>query len=505
MTAGARGSGAWLRRRLRVSVLAALALLVGCGSPARRPAARAEGVRASAERTPPSGPDRDAWPWFVLLFIGDGMGPAQIVAAERYHAAAAPAERAGEVPLGFTRFGVQTTVTTRAADAAVTDSAAGATALATGRKTRNGYLGMATDGETPLASVASLSHRGGRRVALISSAPLDHATPAAFYAHRASRGDLAGIAADLLACGYDYLGGGALDAASAADPAASSIWLSLAARGYALARGPDWRDARRLPVFATAQVQDAPAAMPFELDRPPTAPRLADFTRQALELMGTDRGFFLLVEGGQIDWACHAGDLGAAAAETLELGAAVAVGIEFASRHAGRTLLVVTADHETGGLALGAAPPGGGYAALRRQTMSHAALAAAVGDALSARADATLGDLAPLFERALGEPVEGDAAAELGAALASSRQRLDAGRERPSPRDTAGSLVTAALARLARRAGARWGTTAHTDTPVRVYAEGAGAGRFAGLRDNAEVGQALVDLVAAGVAADAAP
>ncbi|HOU90665.1 MAG TPA: hypothetical protein PLU22_06440, partial [Polyangiaceae bacterium] len=95
MTAGARGSGAWLRRRLRVSVLAALALLVGCGSPARRPAARAEGARASAARTPPSGPDREAWPWFVLLFIGDGMGPAQIVAAERYHAAAAPAERAG--------------------------------------------------------------------------------------------------------------------------------------------------------------------------------------------------------------------------------------------------------------------------------------------------------------------------------------------------------------------------------------------------------------------------
>jgi len=505
MTAGAGGFVAGLRRRLRIALVTALALLGGGGTPAPRRAERAAGAPGSAGRALALAPGRDALPRFVLLFIGDGMGPAQVDAAERYHAAAASAERVREVPLEFTRFGVQTMVGTGSADAAVTDSAAAATALATGQKTRNGHLGVATDGRTPLVSVASLARDGGWRIALISSAPLDHATPAAFYAHRASRGDLAGVAADLLACGYDYFGGGGLDAASAAEPAVSSVWASLAARGYTLAHAPGWRDARRLPAFATARARDDPAAMPFELDRPPAAPRLADFTRQALELMGTDRGFFLLVEGGQIDWACHAGDLGAAAAETLELGAAVAVGIEFASRHAGRTLLVVTADHETGGLALGAAPPGGGFAALRRQTMSHAALAAAVGDALSTRADATLGDLAPLLERALGEPVVGEAAAELGAAFAAARQGLGAGRPRSSLRDAAAPLVTAALARLTRRAGARWSTTAHTATPVRVYAEGTAAARFAGLRDNAEVGRVLVDLVAAAVAADTVP
>ncbi len=500
MAGGANGLGVWLRCRLGAPLLAALALGVDCapsstGSGARLASPTPSGVPADVAATAPGRGGVGA-PRFILLFIGDGMGPAQVVAAERYRAAADPAARAAAAALGFVGFRVQTFVSTHSADAAVTDSAAAGTALATGRKTNNGCLGLASDGITSLESVAALAHRGGLRVGLVSSVPLDHATPAAFYAHRASRGDVAGIAADLVASDFDYFGGGGLLSGSAASSGAATVWAALAERGTTLARGPGWRHVRRLPLFATAIEGDDPAAMPYELDRPPTAPRLADFTRQAIELFGTDRGFFLLVEGGRIDWACHAGDLAAAATETLEFDAAVEVGIEFASRHVGEALLVVTADHETGGLLLGAPPSGGGFAALRRQTMSHAALAAAIGDALSARPDAPFVDLSPLLERGLGEPIEGEVAVELGAALAAGRHRLAAGGGAAAGPDAVGSLVSAALGRLARRAGAQWSTTDHTATPVRVYAEGAAAERFAGLDDNAEVGQTLVDLVA---------
>ncbi len=499
MAAGANGVGAWLRRRLGAPLLAALALGVDCSPSSTGPVARraslAPGGAPTAVAATALGPGGAAAPRFILLFIGDGMGPAQVVAAERYRAAADPAARAAGSALGFIGFRVQTSVSTHSADAAVTDSAAAGTALATGRKTNNGFLGLASDGITSLESVAAVAHRRGLRVGLVSSVPLDHATPAAFYAHRAGRGDLAGIAADLVASDYDYFGGGGLLGGGAASSGAATVWAALAARGTTLARGPGWRHVRRLPLFATALEGDDPAAMPYELDRAPTAPRLADFTRQAIELFGTDRGFFLLVEGGRIDWACHAGDLAAAATETLEFGAAVGVGIEFASRHVGEALLVVTADHETGGLVLGVPPSGGGFAALRRQTMSHAALAAAIGNALSARPDAPLAGLSPLLERALGEPIEGEVAAELGAALAAGRRQFAAGGGATAGPDAAGPLVAAALGRLARRAGAQWSTTDHTATPVRVYAEGAAAERFAGLDDNAEVGRTLVDLV----------
>ncbi|MBN2194998.1 MAG: alkaline phosphatase [Polyangiaceae bacterium] len=445
-------------------------------------------------------------PRFVLLFIGDGMGPSVVALAEQYLAGQSGGDGTlGASPSGlaFTGFPVKTMVTTQSADGTVTDSAASGTAIATGHRTKNGFLGVGRDGRSRLESVAVFAHRCGMRVGLLSSVSLDHATPAAFYAHQVGRTDYGAIAQDLLGSGIDLFGGGGLLAGKRPGGVSSTshpIWQKLMDRGYAVARIAADGDGglagvTGLPAFVTARELDD-ESLPYELDRPHGAPRLADFTQRAIALLGTDRGFFMMVEGGKIDWACHANDAATAAAETVELSAAVAVATESAARHPGEALVIVTADHDTGGLQM-VAGGGEGIAVLRGQTKSYAALSGVVRGALRARPGAPLAALAPLMEPVLGIRITAEVAAELEPALAASRgrhhprsgERSDPADGRPDP------LVEAAVHVLARRAGLRWSTAGHTSLPVELLANGAAADRFAAVTDNAAVGRVLVELV----------
>lgn len=469
------------------------------GAPSAAPAS----LVVSAQSVGPAPAVAEAAPRFVFLFIGDGMGFEQLRLAEGCRAAAAvkapgPGAKAASGELLFRRFPVRAAITTHAANAAITDSAASGTALATGHKTKNGSLGIASDGKTPLDSVAVVARRRGMRVALLSSVSLDHATPAAFYAHQAERGDYAAIAEELVTSGFDYFGGGGLAAALGITDEAESPWAELARRGVSVARNAAaLRTLGSLPAFASSPVLDGQAAMPYELDRPAGAPRLADFTRQAIELLGTERGFFMMVEGGRIDWAGHANDAAAVATETLEFEAAVAVARDFAARFPAQTSIVVTADHETGGLKIAASPSVAGLAALSAQGMSGAAFDAALGAEFSSRPQATLPELTPLLERMLGGPLTTEFGAELSPALARSRQRR-AALAVPAPiiHDRREPLVAAVLNGIARRAGLSFASQDHTATPVPLFAEGLGEERFTTVVDNAEVGRALIELVA---------
>lgn len=299
---------------------------------------------------------------YVFYFIGDGMGVNQVQGTELYRGELEG--KIGITPIWFTQFPYATTATTFSATNGVTDSAAAGTALASGNKTKNGTIGMKQDQQTDVNSVAVWAKNKGCRVGVTTSVSVDHATPAAFYAHDPSRGSYYKIGTDLYKAGFDfYAGSDFLDPTNKEDKSGTSENLySLAEKnGYTIARGyKDYlkkcKKADKMILFQTEKASEADrTAIPYAIDRTKNDLTLADITRSAINFLSKDlsKGFFLMVEGGKIDWACHSNDAATVFHEVVGMDEAVKVAYEFYSQHPDETLIVVTADHETGGFVLG--------------------------------------------------------------------------------------------------------------------------------------------------------
>lgn len=278
-------------------------------------------------------------PHNLILMIGDGMGVAHLTAA-RVAAGHLEMER---LPVG----GLEATWS---ASDLVTDSAASGTAYATGQKTLNGAVSVSPSGE-PLKTVLEHAEDRGMATGLVVTCSITHATPAVFVAHVAGREDDLEIARQIAESDVEVLFGGG-----------RSFFLP---RGEGGARddGANLLDVlrERMPVALSADEfrglgdTDRAAALLAGEQPPPVRerdPDLAELTEKALEILSRDEdGFFLMVEGSQIDWAGHENEHEWLVDETLDFDRAVGVVMDFAERD-GRTLVVVTADHETGGYAL---------------------------------------------------------------------------------------------------------------------------------------------------------
>ena len=297
---------------------------------------------------------------YVFYFIGDGMGVNQVNGTEMY--LAEQEGRIGAKSLLFTSFPVASVATTFSATNSVTDSSAAGTALATGSKTYNGAIGM-DDQKQPLQSVAAQAKAAGKKVGVATSVSVDHATPAAFYAHQPDRDMYYEIATDLPKAGFDfYAGGGFLKPTTTADKKeAPSIFPIIEAAGYTVARGLQEYQAKASDAGKMVLIQKegaAPDCLPYAIDRQEGDLSLAEITQSAIDFLtkGKDKGFFLMVEGGKIDWACHGNDAATVFHEVVDMDNAIRVAYEFYKKHPKETLIVVTADHETGGLGLGTGP-----------------------------------------------------------------------------------------------------------------------------------------------------
>ena len=297
---------------------------------------------------------------YVFYFIGDGMGVNQVNGTEMY--LAEQEGRIGAKSLLFTTFPVASVATTFSATNSVTDSSAAGTALATGSKTYNGAIGM-DDQKQPLQSVAAQAKAAGKKVGVATSVSVDHATPAAFYAHQPDRDMYYEIATDLPKAGFDfYAGGGFLKPTTTADKKeAPSIFPIIEAAGYTVARGLQEYQAKAAEAGKMVLIQkegSAPNCLPYAIDRQEGDLSLAEITQSAIDFLtkGKDKGFFLMVEGGKIDWACHGNDAATVFHEVVDMDNAIRVAYEFYKKHPKETLIVVTADHETGGLGLGTGP-----------------------------------------------------------------------------------------------------------------------------------------------------
>lgn len=299
---------------------------------------------------------------YVFYFIGDGMGVNQVQGTELYRGELEG--KIGITPIWFTQFPYATTATTFSATNGVTDSAAAGTALATGNKTQNGTIGMKQDLQTEVSSVAVWAKNKGCRVGVTTSVSVDHATPAAFYAHDPSRGSYYKIGTDLYKAGFDfYAGSDFIDPNNKdnKDGNSENLYTMAEKNGYTIARGyKDYlkkcKKADKMILFQSEKASEKDrTAIPYAIDRTKDDLTLADITRSAINFLSKDlsKGFFLMVEGGKIDWACHSNDAATAFHEVADIDEAVKVAYEFYSQHPDETLIVVTADHETGGFVLG--------------------------------------------------------------------------------------------------------------------------------------------------------
>lgn len=294
---------------------------------------------------------------YVFYFIGDGMGVNQVAGTEMFMA-----EKEGRIgikPLNFTQFPVNNFATTYSVYNAVTCSAAAGTALACGEKTKNGTIGMDSLHQAPLYSVAVKAKKAGKKVGIATTVSIDHATPAAFYAHQPSRKMYYEIATDLPETGFDfYAGAGFLQPVNKKDSAAVRIYDLLKDSGYSLIKGPVQfaRECKTTDKMVYIQAGKAnPRSLPYAIDRKAGDLTLTQMTADAIDFLSrdSDNGFFLMVEGGKIDWACHDNDAATVFQEIVDLSEAVGKALDFYRKHPEETLIVVTADHETGGIVLG--------------------------------------------------------------------------------------------------------------------------------------------------------
>lgn len=273
----------------------------------------------------------------VIFLIGDGMGLPHMQVASM---------RAGS-PLAMEQAQFVGLAKTHSANNRVTDSAAAGTALATGHKTNNGMIGMDPD-KNPVRNIREMAQDKGMATGIVVTCEITHATPAAFLAHRPSRKEMENIAIDIAASGVDvFLGGGRDNFEKREDN--RNLSDELRAKGYTVAYTLDEvRGVERGKVGGLLQDVRFPSKLKGRDEYLPQA------TAEALRILKNNagkNGLFLMVEGSFIDSGGHANDAEYVITETLDFDQAVRVAFDFADRNPG-TLVVVTADHETGGLTL---------------------------------------------------------------------------------------------------------------------------------------------------------
>ncbi len=428
---------------------------------------------------------------YVFYFIGDGMGINQVLGTEMYRS-----EQQGNIgvmQMQFTQFPYSTFATTFSATNGVTDSAASGTALATGTKTKNGAIGVEKDLTTPVNSVAVWAKDAGYRVGIASSVSVDHATPSAFYAHQGSRNSYYNIGKDLYTAGFDFYAGSDFLEPNGND---GSLYDMAAEYGYTIARG--YRDyqkkskkADKMILFQTEEASKRDrTAIPYAIDREKNDLTLEDITRSAINFLskGEDKGFFLMVEGGKIDWACHSNDGATVFNEVMNFDNAIKVAYEFYAQHPDETLIVVTADHETGGMALGNNQP------LHLERLAYQQCSS---DTLSARLTALCQQYA---DQLTWKQVKAFLAENTGlfdelSVTDEEEKTLQTAYENMMRQQESLKTLYADINALAakakemvnHKAGLGWTTHSHTATAVPIFAVGVGAERFTGWMDNSDI------------------
>ena len=425
-------------------------------------------------------------PKYVFLFIGDGMGINQSYVTDVYNRAINGA------PLNFLDFPVRTFVSTCSASSGVTDSSAAGTALATGRKTTNSFIGVAPDAE-PLTTLAEMAKRSGLGAGVVTSVGVNHATPGAFYAHSQSRYGYDEISRQLLDSPVDFAAGANFISEKGSEMSASD-WVGAArqkgivvyegAVAYAPVKG------KRVILLADDPARDH---LQYAIDRREGQTSLRDFTAAAIDHLYSNfrKGFFLMVEGGMIDYANHSRDLATAIDETLDMAASVQLALDFAAKHPSEVLIVVTADHETGGFIAGAGHYEMHPERMEAQKVSKDALTDLV-RSLRRQTDNKVEwrQIKDLLTQTLGLWDSVPVSKKWEKVLTQTYKESFLDREGEDEKDLYSSheqIVADAVKCLQDRAQVSYSMYSHSGSPVPLCAWGAGSAAFGSCKDNTDI------------------
>ncbi|MCD6517708.1 MAG: alkaline phosphatase [Candidatus Aminicenantes bacterium] len=429
--------------------------------------------------------ERDSYaesPKYVFLFIGDGMGLSQIHAAEIMQGALSGKEVKIH-KLSFTQFPGTGLMTTFSSSSYITDSAASGTAMASGHKTVNGRINRDETNRVEFKTIAEMAKEKGMKVGIISNVPLNHATPACFYARVPHRQNYYKIAQQMIESGFDFFGGGGLYYPTGRKGLQTDILEIAREKGYTviqseqefLSLGKKNKEDR---VIALNEKLTSDDAMPYQIDADGRGLSLVDYVDKSIELLDNDKGFFMMVEGGEIDWAAHDHDAATVIGEVIGFDRAVLRAVRFYNERPDETLIIVTADHETGGMSLGSEFSGYSQSleVLRGQTMSLEKFNDIYVKPYKSGTDKEewkLDDLMPLIQENFGlKGLTGKDIEELNRSFREPKN---------------GIFIQKIVEILDRKAGISWGTEAHTAAPVPVFSIGKGYEQFIGYYDNTDL------------------
>ena len=522
-----------MMKRLLAGILAGATVLglAACGSTAKQPEAQPETLAAAVNTTPASGTTTQIEaqaPKYVFLFIGDGMSYPQFQAAADYLGAVDDADYMQALPsvkdrqgakldgpktLNFMDFDVAGSAVTFDSCSFAPDSASTATSIATGYKTYSGMINTDETGTKTYETIAEKLHQQkGWKVGVISSVNLNHATPAAFYAHQASRNNYYEIGVEMVESGFEYFAGGALKKPTGNDKDKTSLYDLAKDAGYKVTTTQ--ADAAKITaqdekvILIDEHLADSDA-MDYELDRQEGEWALADYVKKGIEVLNNDKGFFMMCEGGKIDWACHANDAASTIHDTQALADAVQVAIDFAKEHPDETLILVTGDHETGGLTIGFA--GTDYDTYLTNLTSQKISYAQFDEQYVAKYkenktpfEEAMKDVEKLF----GLKMTGEAGDKLVLtdyevqrlkdAYALAMSDFDSGKytqEQYVLYGTYNPFSVTVTHILNNKSGIDFTSYSHTGLPVAVFADGVGAEHFGGYYDNTQIYTKLADML----------
>ena len=371
--------------------------------------------------------------------------------------------------------------------------------------------------DVPYETIAEKLHKQrGYKVGVISSVNIDHATPAAFYAHQKSRKNYYDIGVELANSGFEYFAGGEFQKVNG-DGTVPNNHEVAAQAGYNVVTTQAGAAALTAGAGKTLIIAENLAdgkAMNYAMDAAPGEWQLTDYVRKGIELLDNKKGFFLMTESGKIDWACHANDAAASIHDVLEMSNAVQAAVEFYNMHPNETLILVTADHETGGMGIGYKTTNYDtfLTNLTHQKMSYAKFDSTYVEGYIANKtpfEAAMADVKANFGLTL--PTDPDAASagkllltdyEVENLRKAYERTLNVGadaQKNMSQEDYElyGTYIPFSMAvchTINHKSGMDHTTYAHTGAPVNIYAKGVGAEKFRGVFDNTEIYYKLAEL-----------
>ena len=440
---------------------------------------------------------------YVFYFIGDGMGTNQVLGTEMYLS-----ELKGEIGrqrLCMTQFPYSGQAATFSASNGITDSSAAGTCLASGKKTNNGVLGQDAEGQD-VRTVAEILKAQGWGVGIMTSVAIDHATPGAFYAHVPSREMYYEIGKQLAYSNFDFFGGAAFHQPNPKEGnnhvASENLYNLCEEQGYTLAHGfeeaQQLMDAQKMILMQSTDGIDRNKPsynIPYAIDRRADDLTLEQIVQTAIPFLAARyEHFFMMVEGGMIDYASHGNDAATAFGEVIAMDEALRVAYAFYQAHPDETLIVVTADHETGGLALGNSDYTLNLQLLQHQRCSAWILSDKVSALFKGKKQPKWEDVKQVLTESLGLYDKVEVTKEEDAALQKAYKKAAShkGNDMKTMYKDINEIGALAVKMLNDKSKIGWTTHAHSAHAVPIFAVGVGAERFSGWHDNSDIAKLIL-------------